>query len=163
MAQESGATSGGSIASAHKPPTEIEKLRFLIGPWRCDSVFESASGPVHTHETITTEPILDGFWYELHGTYDASAGQPAYKLTALFGYDQSKKKFINMGSDNVGGYWTSTADQALGPYTITSSADAKDIGGRGTWSCKSDRECVYTYERKTDGGWKKNEEDRCHK
>ena len=162
MAQQSEATSGGSAASAPKPPPELEKVKAVSGTWKCEGHHSEIPGcPASpTRSTSTSKAELGGFWYVEHeeGSYCGP-----YKVLDIEGYDPVKKKFLDYRFYDFGAYEVTTSDSPDGPWSGSYIMNGKESSERFTMTYKNDKEFTMTFEDQVDGQWKKTADSTCRK
>jgi hypothetical protein len=165
FAQEGSSTTDATSAAARKPAPEMDQLKPLVGNWACTGeVFESAFGKAHPTSGIQTfRPELSGFWIGSRIEEDKTPQNPApLRAAGAVTYDSSKKKFVAIGYDNLGGYAIETADAAVDNAVYTGSffLNGTETKVRDTYTMKGN-EMHHLGEIQVGSDWKKLDQETC--
>lgn len=152
-------------ATPPKPAAEMDQLKwFVAGTFECTGKnFASPFGPeVATRTSYTGKRELDGFWYVVQYAEQKTAVNPTPgKFRSAFGYDTANKKFVDIGIDNVGGHWITTADTVTADKAVFTGAytlNGTDYNLRDTFTPTG-----HVGEIQAGGEWRKVDEETCTK
>jgi hypothetical protein len=99
------------VPMAQKP--NFSKMAFMGGPWTCSVMSSRRPGPYTT--TSTTATSTDGYWMSTQTTTNTTSWIPRALTTVdRMTYDASTSRWIDMASDDQGGYDVSTSPGWIG-------------------------------------------------
>jgi uncharacterized protein DUF1579 len=154
--------------SAAKPAPELSALGYFSGRWGCaGSAPAGPMGPEHaTQATASVRIDLGHFWYGFRYEEKKTPKNPTPLSAAGFwGYDVSSKKFIQTGSDSMGGWGTSTSPGWEGDkltWVGESQMGGQKMSSREIFLKKGPKEFTHTGEGQgSDGKWITMDEETC--
>jgi uncharacterized protein DUF1579 len=95
---------------AMKPAPELKKeYEGMIGTWKCEGKGSMGGKEMKAKGTMKAAWDLDGYW--VASTIEARVeGMPGvHKSKDMYGYDATKKQFVNIGVDGMGGWGMMTS------------------------------------------------------
>ena len=151
------------------PPAELSQLSTFVGNWQCTGqIYARDSHPGHaTAATGRGMKAAGGHWiqfaYEEHKT---SANSAPYSIAGFFGYDGSKKQFVQTVVDNYGSYGPSYSDGWKSDTMMfagsSPAGDGKSVPVRDYFVRKGRDGFVHFSEGQgPDGKWRKPDEETC--
>lgn len=162
------AEKGPAQPAAPKPSPELETMKFLTGPWTCESSMPAgAMGPgspaMKMRTTISFKKDLGGFFYR--GDFQSKAkGAAAMKGSVFIGHQQASNLFTMSAQDSMGGVELATSPGFKGD-TIEFTGDAFMMGRqmkvRETITKAGPKEIVHKIEADTGKGFEQMGEDHC--
>jgi len=164
------AAAPAAMPPAPKPAPELDKLKFLLGKWKCDGkAFVSPMSPTEHTFKASAEAKMDNdnFWQAFTYEEKKSKEHMGVRVHGMWGWDAGTKKYVRAGADNMGG-WDSGTAPAFEGDKMTWNGDFSGPMGvmpyRHTFTKKSDKEWMHTLEAKApDGKWAPVEEVTCKK
>jgi hypothetical protein len=159
---------GAARPAAPKPSQELETMKFLTGPWTCESSMPAgAMGPgspaTKARTTIVFKKDLGGFFYRGDFAMKAKAGPPM-KGSVFIGHQPASNLFTFSVVDSMGGVELSTSPGFQGD-TIEFTGDAFMMGQkmkvRETITKAGPKEIVHKVEADSGKGFEPMGEDHC--
>ena len=157
---------GAAGPAAPKPSPELETMKFLAGPWTCEtSMPAGAMGPgspaTKARTTIAFKKDLDGFFYR--GDF-AMKEKPAMKGSVFIGHQPASNLFTLSSVDSMGGVELATSPGFQGD-TIQFTGDAFMMGQqmkvRDSITKAGPKEIVHKIEADSGKGFEPMGEDHC--
>jgi len=162
------AEAGAAGPAAPKPSPELETMKFLAGPWTCEtSVPAGAMGPgspaTKARTTIAFKKDLGGFFYR--GDFEMKAKTtPNMKGSVFIGHQPAANLFTFSAVDSMGGVEFATSPGFQGD-TIEFTGDAFMMGQkmkvRETITKAGPKEIVHKFEADSGKGFEAMGEDHC--
>ncbi len=162
------AEAGTGAPAAPKPSPELETMKFLAGPWTCEtSMPAGAMGPgspaTKARSTIVFKRDLGGFFYR--GDFEVKAKtHPVMKGSVFIGHQPAANLFTFSAVDSMGGVELATSPGFQGD-TIEFTGDAFMMGQRmkvrDTITKAGPKEIVHKFEADSGKGFEPMGEDHC--
>ena len=148
---------------------DMKSLHGFIGTYKCTGIaFASDMGPEHpTTATVTVKSALGGKWMETHYTENKTAKNPMpFDVMSFWGWDESQKKFVAVGVDNMGGHGTQTSSGMNGDTLVFEGSMAMGpmpATFRDTFTIKGNTATHAGAMQDKSGGWKEMDKETCKK
>ena len=171
LAQQSSSSGPAAKPAPPRPnPALTEAFKDMAGTWACTGTMDNPLSPgtqVKTQGEMKLASELDGFAYSGLYKMEKNAAMPApMKARFSWGYDDAKKKLVELGFDNIGSAWAGTSDGMKDGAIVWAEEGAmmgQPAKTRTTVTRKSPKEITVVSEMENKGAWQKMGEDRCKK